>query len=153
MSNRFPFKILEEERKEILGYLEERFGIPQNVFENYEILRGVSNFWLFPKTNYLDKLRGLDVQTVGLLFLRKVSKYLKPTSVFLQRFGHLATKNIVILSQEEISILKEKNKIEIELDLEPGYVILKDKYWILGCGLYLPGRLFSYLGEKITKNL
>ncbi|RKX61244.1 MAG: hypothetical protein DRP29_00930 [Thermodesulfobacteriota bacterium] len=153
MSNRFPFKILEEERKEILGYLEERFGIPQNVFENYEILRGVSNFWLFPKTDYLDKLRGLDVQTVGLLFLRKVSKYLKPTSVFLQRFGHLATKNIVILSQEEISILKEKNKIEIELDLEPGYVILKDKHWILGCGLYLPGRLFSYLGEKITKNL
>jgi len=153
MSNRFPFKILEEERKEILGYLEERFGIPQNVFKNYEILRGVSNFWLFPKTDYLDKLRGLDVQTVGLLFLRKVSKYLKPTSVFLQRFGHLATKNIVILSQEEISILKEKNKIEIELDLEPGYVILKDKHWILGCGLYLPGRLFSYLGEKITKNL
>jgi hypothetical protein len=43
--------------------------------------------------------------------------------------------------------------VEIELDLEPGYVILKNKHWILGCGLYLPGKLFSYLESKILKNL
>uniref|UniRef100_A0A7V4JPG3 rRNA small subunit methyltransferase F RNA-binding PUA-like domain-containing protein n=1 Tax=Thermodesulfobacterium geofontis TaxID=1295609 RepID=A0A7V4JPG3_9BACT len=153
MEARFPQKISEIEREEILKYLEDRFGIENFYFEKYEILRGVSNFWLFPKTPYLENLRNLQVQTVGLLFLRQVSKYLKPTSAFLQRFGYLAKKNIVSLSEEIISILKERNKVEIELDLEPGYVILKNKHWIIGCGLYLPGKLFSYLESKVLKNL
>ncbi|MCU4138337.1 MAG: hypothetical protein DRP34_04175 [Thermodesulfobacteriota bacterium] len=153
METKFPQKVSEEERKEVLGYLEERFGISASYFEKYDILRGVSNFWLFPKTTYLEILKNLQIQTVGLLFLRKVSKYLKPTSVFLQRFGYLAKKNIVSLSEEIILILKEKNKVEITLDLEPGYVILKNNHWILGCGLYLPGKLFSYLEPKVLKNL
>ena len=153
METKFPQKVSEEERKEVLEYLEERFGISASYFEKYDILRGVSNFWLFPKTTYLEILKNLQIQTVGLLFLRKVSKYLKPTSVFLQRFGYLAKKNIVSLSEEIILILKEKNKVEITLDLEPGYVILKNNHWILGCGLYLPGKLFSYLEPKVLKNL
>ena len=153
METKFPQKVSEEERKEVLGYLEERFGISASYFEKYDILRGVSNFWLFPKTTYLEILKNLQIQTVGLLFLRKVSKYLKPTSVFLQRFGYLAKKNIVSLSEEIILILKEKNKVEITLDLEPGYVILKNNHWILGCGLYLSGKLFSYLEPKVLKNL
>jgi len=153
METKFPQKVSEEERKEVLEYLEERFGISAFYFEKYDILRGVSNFWLFPKTTYLEILKNLQIQTVGLLFLRKVSKYLKPTSVFLQRFGYLAKKNIVSLSEEIILILKEKNKVEITLDLEPGYVILKNNHWILGCGLYLPGKLFSYLEPKVLKNL
>jgi len=153
METKFPQKVSEEERKEVLRYLEERFGISASYFEKYDILRGVSNFWLFPKTIYLETLKNLQIQTVGLLFLRRVSKYLKPTSVFLQRFGYLAKKNIVSLSEEIILILKEKNKVEIILDLEPGYVILKNNHWILGCGLYLPGKLFSYLEPKVLKNL
>ena len=153
MEARFPQKISEKEREEILKYLEDRFGIEAFNFEEYEILRGVTNFWLFPKTPYLERLKNLQVQTVGLLFLRQVSKYLKPTSAFLQRFGYLAKKNFVSLSDEIILTLKEKNKVEIMLDLEPGYVILKNKHWILGCGLYLPGKLFSYLEPKILKNL
>jgi|UniRef100_A0A7V5N1W6 hypothetical protein len=153
MEARFPQKVSEKEREEVLKYLEDRFGIENFYFEKYEILRGVSNFWLFPKTSYLEKLKDLQVQTVGLLFLREVSKYLKPTSAFLQRFGYLAKKNIITLPEEVILMLKERNKVEIELDLEPGYVILKNKHWILGCGLYLPGKLFSYLEPKVLKNL
>ncbi|WP_051920495.1 hypothetical protein [Thermodesulfobacterium hydrogeniphilum] len=153
MENRFPHIVSEEERQEVLKYLEDRFGISINIFDKYEILRGVSNFWLFPKNQYLEILESLQVQTVGLLFLRKVSRYLKPTSAFLQRFGYLATKNIVTLSEDIIEVLKERNKVEINLNLEPGYVILRNKYWILGCGLYLPGKLFSYLESKVIKNL
>ncbi|QER41605.1 hypothetical protein F1847_02170 [Thermodesulfobacterium sp. TA1] len=153
MQGRFPKKVTEEEKKEILTYLEERFGLLPELFEDYEILKGVSNFWLFPKTSYLNFLTSLEVQTVGLLFLRKVSSYLKPTSAFLQRFGDLATKNVVTLSSEIIEKLKERKKVEIDLDLSPGYVILRDEKWVLGCGLYLPGKLFAYLEEKVLRNL
>lgn len=153
MEKRFPRRVSEQDRTMVLAYLEERFGIPQDVFFNYEILRGVTNFWLFPKTAYLEKLSQLSVQTVGMLFLRKVSEYLKPTSAFLQRYGYLASKNIVTLEENLIKVLKEKSKVEVVLDLEPGYVILRNKNWILGCGLYVPGRLISYLEPKVLRNL
>ncbi|WP_022854644.1 hypothetical protein [Thermodesulfobacterium thermophilum] len=153
MQRKFPKKVNEEEKKEIFDYLEDRFGFSPSLFKDYEVLKGVSNFWLFPKTPYLESLTSLEVQTVGLLFLRKVSSYLKPTSAFLQRFGNFATKNVIILNFQLIEELKKHKKVEINLDLEPGYVVLKDEKWILGCGLYLPGKLFAYLEEKVLKNL
>ena len=153
MENRFPQKISEEERENIIKYFEVRFGMPPEIFEPYDILKGSSNFWLFPKNFPLNTLSKLQVQTVGLLFLRKVSHYLKPTSAFLQRFGEFATRNIVKLSEEEIKKIREEGKVEKELNIEPGYVILKDKYWILGCGLYLPGKIISYLESKVIRTL
>jgi len=153
MNAKFPRVLSEDERKEVLLYLKNRFGIPFETFDDYEILRGVSNFWLYPKNNCLPLVSKLQIQTVGLLFLRKVSRYLKPTSAFLQRFGYLATKNIVQLSSEQIKEIKENKKIPLELDIEPGYVILRDENWILGCGLYVSGKLVSYLEEKLLRNL
>jgi hypothetical protein len=153
MMEKFPAVVEEEERQKVLSYLEERFGIPPETFEFYSILKGVSNYWLFPKTELLPKLRFFQIQTVGLLFLRKVSKYLKPTSVFLQRFGYLASKSIITLTQEELSLLKEKGKLFKEFPIEPGYVILKDRDWILGCGLYVNGKLISHLEPKVIKTL
>jgi len=153
MQNRFPRRVTPEEKEEVLQFFSDRFGIPSEVFSPYEILRGVSNFWLYPKTEFLQTLSKLQAQTVGLLFLRRVSHYLKPTSAFLQRFGYLATKNIVTLDQETLIKLKENRKVPIELPIEPGYVILKDENWILGCGLYISGKLISYLEEKVLRTL
>ncbi len=141
----FPSEISEEEKQEIFGFLKERFGFEQTLFEDFLILKGATNFWLFPKTNHLSQLKKLSPEAVGLLFLRRVSHYLKPTSSFLQRFGKWATKNVVTLNPEQVKLLREKGKIEIKFDLEPGYVILRNGKWILGCGLYVPGKLISYL--------
>ncbi len=153
MMERFPRLVDDEERREIEKFFLERFGISPQIFENYFFLKGSSNYWLFPRTEYLDKLNFFHVQTVGLLFLRKVSRYLKPTSAFLQRFGYLAKKNVVQLNSQELRHLVEKNKIPYSLDTEPGYVILKYNDWILGCGLYIEGKLISYLEERVKKSL
>ncbi|MCS7279762.1 MAG: hypothetical protein NZ530_06900 [Thermodesulfobacteriaceae bacterium] len=150
---KFPKRVSEEEREEVLSYLEERFGIEKFHWRSYEILKGSLNYWLFPKNPYLELLANLQVQTVGLLFLRRVSKYLKPTSAFLQRFGYLANKNIVELTSEEIKILKEKQKIKKDLSLEPGYIILKKGDLILGCGLWVSGNIIAYLETKVLKNI
>jgi len=150
---RFPKTLSREEKEAIFSFLEERFGLSPSLFEDYEMLRGASNFWLYPKNAPLDKLKDLNPETVGLLFLREVSHYLKPTSAFLQRFGRWANKNIVEITKEQFALLKERKKIEgIVLPLEPGYVILKYEGWILGCGLYLSNKLFAYIEEKILKS-
>lgn len=149
----FPEEITSEERIQILSYLEDRFGIDSKIFDNYTIFKGATHYWLFPKSVYLSLLRKLSPESVGLLFLRKIKNYLKPTSTFLQRFGKFATKNVVKLTEAQLKTLQENKKIKIELPIEPGYVILKDDYWILGCGLYLDGYIFSYLETKVIKTL
>jgi len=149
----FPEEISLEEREEILAYLTERFGFSPSLFEDYLMLRVFHNYWLFPKTNYLSQLRKLTPEAVGLIFLRRVSQYLKPTSTFLQRFGRYATKNIVTLKEEELRLLQENKKIALSLPLEEGYVILRDENWILGCGLYLRGFIYSYLENKVMATL
>lgn len=150
---KFPEVTTEEERRELLCFLEERFGLSPSLFDEYVILKGSTNYWLFPKTEHLNLLKKLSPEAVGLIFLRKVSNYLKPTSTFLQRFGKYATKNIVELNEDQLKLLQSNYKIPISLPLEEGYVILRDENWILGCGLYVKGHLYSYLETKVLKTL
>jgi hypothetical protein len=149
----FPQEANLEEREEIFLFLEDRFGLKRDIFEDFLILKGASTFWLFPKTEHLIQLKKLTPEVVGLLFLRRVSGYLKPTSTFLQRFGQYATKNVIQLETEQLKTLQERQRLEIDLDIQPGYVIVRDEDWILGCALYLPGRLYSYFEKKVIKNL
>ncbi len=142
---KWPRVISFEEREEVLSFWEERFGIPPETFENYLLLSTAKNYWLFVKPPELRPLQNLQVQTVGLLFTRRVSKWLKPTSTALQRFGHLATKNIVELGPLELDRLRREKRLEFEADLEEGYVIIKCEKKIWGCGLYAKGKLISYL--------
>jgi len=134
-----------EEREEVLSFWEERFGIPKETFAPYLLLSTAKNYWLFAKPPDLRALQGLRVQTVGLLFTRKVSRWLKPTSTALQRFGHLATKNIVDLEPHALDRLRRERKIPYETDLSEGYVIIRCQGKVWGCGLYTPGKLISYL--------
>lgn len=149
----FPVEVSHDERRFLLNYLNERFGFDPQIFDDYHILKGVKNYWLLRKTLHLEKLKSLSVEVVGLIFLRQVSEYLKPTSAFLQRFGYFANKNIIQLGDDEIKFLSEHPYLKIDLSIEPGYVILRDSHWILGCGLYLPGRLYAFFEKKFLKIL
>lgn len=134
-----------EEREQVLLFWEERFGIPKETFDPYLLLSTAKNYWLFIQPPDLQPLQSLRVQTVGLLFTRRVSRWLKPTSTALQRFGHLASKNIVDLSPLELDRLRREKKIPYTSDLTEGYVILRCEGKIWGCGLYTSGKLISYL--------
>ncbi len=134
-----------EERERVFSFWEERFGIPKEAFSGYSLLSTSKNYWLFVEPPEFKPLQGLRVQTVGLLFTRKVSRFLKPTSTALQRFGHLASKNIVDLSPAELDRLRRERKLAYQADLSEGYVIIRCEGRVWGCGLYTPGRLISFL--------
>ncbi len=141
----WPRVVSLEEREQVLSFWEERFGILKKTFDPYLLLSTAKNYWLFATPPDLKPLQSLRVQTVGLLFTRKVSHYLKPTTTAIQRFGHLATKNVVELSFGELDRLRRERKLAYETDLSEGYVIISCEGKIWGCGLYLPGKLISYL--------
>ncbi len=141
----WPRVVSLEERDKVLSFWEERFGIPKTAFDGYVLLSTSKNYWLFVEPPDFKPLQGLRVQTVGLLFTRRVSRFLKPTSTALQRFGSLATKNIVELSPAELDRLRRQRKMSYQADLSEGYVIIKCAGKVWGCGLYVSGRLISFL--------
>ena len=141
----WPRTVSLEEREEVLSFWEERFGIPKETFDPYLLLATAKNYWLFVAPQDLRPLQNLRVQTVGLLFTRKVSRWLKPTSTALQRFGHLARKNVVDLSPFELDRLRREKKISYQGPWEEGYVVIRCEGKVWGCGLYTPGKLISYL--------
>lgn len=99
--------------------------------------------WVFGKDDRLKDLVSLQVESVGMPLLRWVKTHLKPTSVALQLFGCHAKKNIVSLKPDQLRDLVEKKEIKGEFTTSPGYVMVVTNSAIIGCALYLPGRLIS----------
>jgi NOL1/NOP2/fmu family ribosome biogenesis protein len=131
------------ERDRLLGYLSHRFGISREVFSNYYLYRRRRTVWLFSKDDRLRDLASLQVESVGFPLLRWVATHIKPTSVALQLFGPHADKNVVSLTSDQLRDLVENKEIKSEFAGSPGYVIVASKSVIIGCALYLPGRLIS----------
>jgi NOL1/NOP2/fmu family ribosome biogenesis protein len=132
-----------------LEVFQERFGIPQEVFSNHNLFRRGHTFWLLNKDNRLPALASLRVESVGLPLLRWVKIHLKPTSAALQLYGVHADKNVVSLQTSQLKELIEHKEIKGEFPASFGYVILATEDVIIGCALYLPGRLISQIPRHL----
>jgi hypothetical protein len=133
------------ERERMLELFADRFGMNLTVFAGYELRRKGSSVWIVRSGPHLPALARLKVRSVGLLLLRQVGQYLKPTSAALQLFGAHAQRNVVTLTPKELEELVEKGEIEGDFPFTPGYVIISLEDLPVGCGLYLPPRLLSRL--------
>ena len=131
------------ERNHLLGFLQNRFGIPESVFANLHLLRRGRIVWLLSKDDRLMNLASLPVESVGLPLLRQVNTQLKPTTAALQLLGPHANKNIVSLALDQLRELVERKEIKGEFNTSPGYVIIVAETIIIGCALSVPGRLIS----------
>ena len=131
------------ERDHLLGFFRDRFGIAPVVFSNYELYRRGPTVWVFSQDDRLQDLAPLRVEAVGMPLLRRVKNHLKPTSVALQLFGSKANRNIVSLEPQKLCDLVQNREIKGDFDSSPGYVIVVTSSVIIGCALYLPGRLIA----------
>jgi NOL1/NOP2/fmu family ribosome biogenesis protein len=139
--------VLEPQRSAVLGYFDTRFGIPLTTFDNICLILRHKTYSLLSATPYIERLAGLQVQSVGLPVLRSIRHHLKPTTAALQRFGSQACRHVLDLSETQIITLLHEREQPLHLDIQPGYVILRHAGHILGCGLYTPGRLRSQLPQ------
>ena len=139
----WPELVKGNDQNQVLGFFRDRFGFPQSVFANYHLFRRGPTVWLLSKDERLADLASLQVKSVGLPLLRWKKTHLKPTTVSLQLFGSYADKNIVSLTPGQLHALVEKKEIQGEFGISPGYVIIVAETIIIGCGLYVPGRLIS----------
>ncbi len=100
----------------------------------------------------LDDFAPLRVSGVGMVVLRRVSRYLKPTTTAVQLFGRFARRNTVDLDDASLKLLADG----IPLCPAPagvsddGYAILTYRSEPLGCGLAVDNRLLSQLPRWLT---
>ena len=150
-----------ESRKRLLGYVCSRFGMDVRSFEPYDILAFSRQAFLFRHQDSGIGWAGGVFARCGLPFLRQTAGYLKPTTVFAQRFGRLATRNLLCLSLQEISALCRRGEITVPeagmsstLAEGPGYVIIRFGQHVVGVGLLMEGgRLLCRFPRAIREAL
>ncbi len=126
----------------LLDFLDERFGIGQTALEDFDILAFSRQAFLFRAQGQQMTWPEKAFVRCGLPFLRNVAGYLKPTTVFIQRFGYLATKNVLELNMAELTRLCHQGEILFPApsnSTDSGYVIIKMQNHFLGAGLLLDG--------------
>jgi len=125
-------------------YIQDRFGImlPEGVeFEGEKSLRVMNS-----------ELKGFKTTTPkGFPASRMKGKFPKPSTNFIQLFGHLATKNTIELNREDALKYLQREDLKTTQESETGYVILTHKNAVLGIGFYRKGEIENMLpkGRKI----
>ncbi|MEO0138557.1 MAG: hypothetical protein ABIL16_05645 [candidate division WOR-3 bacterium] len=131
-------------REQLLKFLDERFGIGEDVFKGFKFVQRGDDVWIMSQ-DIPDNLK--DINRAGLRFARGVSRNIKITTAVIQLFGKYATKNVVNISEEHLwDFLAGRDIIVGKLEgVERGQVIVKFGEDVLGLGLYD--------GEKIKNQI
>ena len=107
------------------------------------------------KSEQIREAAHLKVSKVGLRAFRKVGRFLKPTTRFIQIFGRFATKAVFHMDMGQLRTLLLTGEIPVDLNLEKGYVILTlEKGCVLGLGFYIHNTVRSQLpGKEIRETM
>jgi NOL1/NOP2/fmu family ribosome biogenesis protein len=141
-------------RQEVLDFFADRYGIDPAVFEDYSFWeRGKGKLWAF----HGDLDSPVDIEALGITFLRTRQEHWKPTMDGIQRFGHHATRNVIHLSRDEAAAFLAGHDQQLEWDGDWGYLIvthdLAGETVPLGVGLYLHGELRSQVPNGRQRDL
>ena len=141
-------------REEVLTWWEDRFGVDPAVFAEHSFWeRGSGKVWA---------LRGeeptpVDVEGLGITFLRTRQEHWKPTLTAVQRFGHHATENVVHLTREQAATFMAGDDQDLGWDGDWGYLVVTADVAgdpePLGVGLYVYGELRSQVPKGRRRDL
>ncbi|MFC7132114.1 MULTISPECIES: DUF7122 family protein [Salinibaculum] len=141
-------------REEVLTWWEDRFGVDPAVFADYTFWeRGSGKVWA---------LRGaeptpVDIEGLGITFMRTRQEHWKPTLTAVQRFGGHATANVVHLTREQAATFMAGEDQEHDWDGDWGYLVVTadvaGEPEPLGVGLYVYGELRSQVPKGRRRDL
>jgi len=131
-------------RQEIVNWWDERFGVPPETFDGHTFWeKGAGKVWIFAD----DVGSPVDVEGLGMTFMRTRQEHWKPTTEAVQRFGAEAERNVIRLTREQTERFVAGEDQELDWDGDWGYLIaaheLAGDDAPLGVGLYVRGELRS----------
>jgi NOL1/NOP2/fmu family ribosome biogenesis protein len=136
------------DRHRLFSYLEDRFGIPEELFEDYLLFRKRKSWWLLTHSPLVGAAAHFKVSIPGFKAFQKINRFVKPTTRFIQVFGRHATRAILNLKRSEFVNLKTGTPFRADQALENGYVILSFKEHPLGLGLLIDGVIHPQIPRK-----
>jgi NOL1/NOP2/fmu family ribosome biogenesis protein len=141
------------EKREILNYFKEHFGIPERTFHGFRLLIEKKTVWVVSDIPGLEEiLDKLKIETAGVPLLR-LGSFWKPTTAGLQLFSQEASRNTIELDDHSLKAFLNQAILEGPLPLEPGYAILRWKGNVLGCGIYGRSGLRCQIPEDRLRRL
>ena len=151
----WPRWLAPEEATPLKEYLSRRFGLPPETLAGFRFFFAGRGYGMMPDSPNLDGLALLKIKTPGLKILRRMPWGLKPTGAFLTRFGAWATRNLYDLTPTQTRRVLAGEDLEVTGPGEDGYVILRHRGLILGCGLktgrLLHGQIPKGLREELRR--
>ena len=141
-------------RAEVLDWWENRFEISRETFAGFSFWeKGAGKIWVFAG----EAPDVTSVEGLGMTFLRTRQEHWKPTTVAVQRFGHLASKNVVHLTPAEARRFAAGDDQELDWGGDWGYLIatrdVAGDPAPLGVGLFLHGELRSVVPKGTREEL
>jgi NOL1/NOP2/fmu family ribosome biogenesis protein len=114
--------------------LARRFGIPAEELARLACLNEQETVFIgTPEAMRLDTVRPMRR---GIRLCRLFPHSVKPTTFALQVIGRHATRNVVDVDDEQAKVLINGGDVQVEADVEDGFVLLRWKGFPIGVGHY-----------------
>ncbi|MFB6169740.1 MAG: hypothetical protein ABEJ06_01205 [Haloarculaceae archaeon] len=141
-------------REAVLEWWETRFGVPPETFADHTFWeKGSGKVWAYAG----EAPDPIEVEALGMAFLRTRQEHWKPTTEAVQRFGREATKNVVELDVEQARRFARGEDQEVDWDGDWGYLVAAHEIAgarePIGVGLYLYGELRSQVPKGRREDL
>jgi NOL1/NOP2/fmu family ribosome biogenesis protein len=121
--------------------MEDRFGIPRYLFEDYCLFKRKGSWWLLRRSEHLREASRFKVTETGLRAFEKVGAFIKPTTRLIQIFGRFAGRAVIGVTRDELRGLVNGQIMDTNTAIPNGYVILTMGGRPLGLALLVNGRL------------
>lgn len=147
--DRPPLNTLEEvPADEATALWRDRFGVPMSAFDDLRFYRrGPKVVWAASAS--AEPGPELNVEAMGVALARVRAEWPKPTTTAALAFGRFATRNVVDFDpvQRDAFLHREMVEIDAGASADDGFVLVRCEGVVLGCGLYLGGRVSSQLSK------
>jgi NOL1/NOP2/fmu family ribosome biogenesis protein len=132
-----------ESMNEFEEYIKERFGI---VLPDWVVVEEHNGKFRIMNREVSEE-RVKNFVSRGIVCGKKTTFGIKPSTDFIQVFGHLASKNIAVITREEMLEYAKGNDLEREFELENGYVVLKFERHVVGVGLCINKKIRNQVAK------
>jgi hypothetical protein len=139
---------------DVFRQLEGRFGLPRSALAAHRLWHRVGTPTVWIASAGVEPPRGPRVEALGLVLMREPPPGGKPTNVFMQRFGHHATRNVYALDDHQAHAFVEGHAVEIAAcDDGRGWAVARWGSVVLGRAFWRDGLLESQLKKSWRADL